>query len=835
MTGRRASRSIGTAGIVLVVVAVALMAIPSTTAPTPGATGRSTPAAISSPPTIVLSSSSGENSVYISVWGGNFTDGAEVNISIVNPLVPGTNIVTYFDEATVGTGPESPDGAGNWSVENYRIPNLALGDYSVIASDGTLTATAAYDVTSESFQSVTLTVWPSEAYAGQMIYVNGTGFYPDAPLSGIWMGDMTGNTSIGSTSPVGAGTFSVLVTVPMLASAIYQVFAEDFTYDYASASFTLETSGGLTPTLVLDPSDGPADASVRALGSGFLADSAITVTGTPNNAGASAICPGASSDSSGGFSCTFSLPTSPGASSDLITATDTESDSAMATFTITGPAFIGVSASKSTEGGTLRLSGKGFVPSVDVLVQLISNRGEHKDVCEVFSSDSGGVACQFGVPFEPLATSYVVSATDANGDLATTRFTITPTLALSTSSAQPGVIVTANGTGYTPGDGLSLNFAGELSLCTTLVESSGNFTCQFPVPLIGSLTELVEAIDGAGRMATERFSVAALPTSTLPAYLWALGVPNQLTGGTTTSWNLDKSVASGPDLSVNARSDSDPSGNGAPWVRFAAGNAGGYLVNSWTLDSSYAPVQINVTMPVNNSVFETALSSLYEDLGDLSFRLVTYYPGQILNEFPGSATTLIYDEVDGSHCVATNVNVYATDGSSPLMSVGLACAKETRSTEYGGVSAMPITPLTAFPGYLLSVPASAGGVTSALMINGVGSIGALPGFEVVNWTSDFLRQPFQPQGAESKNTYYGELNATVLTSTLNSLWVEVGQSPEGVHLVQMDEVLSSGTAVEQFSFRTDLFTTVSESGVQGQDPLVSISMFFGSESGQSMT
>src|SRR5207245_4560429 len=110
------------------------------------------------------------------------------------------------------------------------------------------------------------------------------------------------------------------------------VSAKDAVSNSASAQFTVTTSVSLTPTISLNPTSGPAGTNVTVTGNNFSPNSAIVIS--YDGASVTTIPASTTTDLTGSFSATFTVPAST-AGSHTVKATDASANSASVQFTVT--------------------------------------------------------------------------------------------------------------------------------------------------------------------------------------------------------------------------------------------------------------------------------------------------------------------------------------------------------------------------------------------------------------------------------------------------------------------------------------------------------------------
>lgn len=195
----------------------------------------------------------------------------------------------------------------------FGVPSVPPGIYDVVGVDGhtgNATAPVPFDVTTP-----ILTVNPTQGPVGEPVNVSGTGFSPNYPLAELTFDDVTIVMGIiinvpctsGSTIANASGSFSCWLNVPRYTGGS-GVVATDVGGGYAYTRFTVTT-----PTITVRPSSGPVGSTVTVNGTGFspgpYSGSPLDVQLTFDSVAISACLAGSlSTEGSGDFSCTLSVP-----------------------------------------------------------------------------------------------------------------------------------------------------------------------------------------------------------------------------------------------------------------------------------------------------------------------------------------------------------------------------------------------------------------------------------------------------------------------------------------------------------------------------------------------
>jgi hypothetical protein len=341
------------------------------------------------PPGISPSPPSGPPGTSVTIAGSGFT--------------PGASGVVWFDtdgDSVVDAGEPSitvtANAAGEFTA-TLTIPTVAGGSYNIradVPSGGTVEASAPFTVILP-----TITLNPTSGPPGTSISVSGANFL--AAASGfVWFdtdGDFIvdpGEPSVAVTTDA-AGAFTATLTVPTVASGIYNVRA-DIPSGGAVEAYAPFT---VTSVITLSLTSGSPGTSVTVTGSGFAASTIYRVyfdidgdsvwdSGEPYD--------DETSTAVGTFTATLTVPTV-AAGTYYIRADDTWTSApavASATFMVVIPA-ITVSPTAVAPGQIITVSGTGFTPGASGLVWLDTDGDSAIDLGEPSISVTADAAGAF--------------------------------------------------------------------------------------------------------------------------------------------------------------------------------------------------------------------------------------------------------------------------------------------------------------------------------------------------------------------------------------------------------------------------------------------------------
>jgi len=201
------------------------------------------------------------------------------------------------------------------------------------------------------------------------VTVSGTGFRASRSIA-ITFDD----TSIGTATTDVNGSFSASISVPVIASGTYEVEATDGTYTN-SADFTIAASFSLSQAT------GYIGAKVTVSGSGFKANTAITITLDNISVGT------ATTDANGNFNSSFSVP--------VIASGTYKVETSDGTFTNSVDFTVSVTASLSQAigdvGTELTIDGVGFIG-------IVSIKYDDVEVATATVDSNGAFSATFNIP-----------------------------------------------------------------------------------------------------------------------------------------------------------------------------------------------------------------------------------------------------------------------------------------------------------------------------------------------------------------------------------------------------------------------------------------------------
>jgi hypothetical protein len=540
----------------------------------------------------------------VTVTGNGFHPLATVLVNASSPSFPVTfascAVGVMLTVDTVTTGP-----TGGFSC-TFTVPPVTEGGYTFEASDG-----KAY------FRAGPLTVLQPSAFfeitapdstrvvVGTPITVTGNGFHPLAKVlvnaSSVSFPVTFTSCAVGvlltantvTTDPTGG--FSCTFTVPPVTTGGYTFEASDGKLSWTAGPLTVLQPSAFFEITAPDSTQVVVGTPITVTGNGFHPLATVLVNGSSPSfpvtftscaVGVLLTANTVTTDPTGGFSCTFTVPpVTEGAYT--FEASDGKLSWTAGPLTVLQPdVFFMMTAPSRAQGpaGTaITVTGWGFHPLAKVLVNASSASfpvtftscwdGVQLTANEVQTDGTGGFSCTFVAP-PATPGAYSFNATDGTHTWKSSPFLLTsivtssvPTLTFRTPSL-PGIIgggpvgtpITLTGGGYLPlatvtvtayrhgpvhtAFPIAFTFCAEgtmLSADTVTTDAGGGFSCVFPAPAVPEAGYQFNATDGTTTLTSRGlpFQQTQPPhalrffTPFLPGIIAGgpVGTPITLTGG----------------------------------------------------------------------------------------------------------------------------------------------------------------------------------------------------------------------------------------------------------------------------------------------------------------
>ncbi|MDR0372886.1 MAG: hypothetical protein LBI79_04940 [Nitrososphaerota archaeon] len=436
-------------------------------------------------PAITLTPTQGIPNDSILISGTGFADRA--NIAINSGATPFTTI-----PQTITT-----DASGSFSGV-FRVPNEPYGPYTIQVSDSTNTALATFTI------GASITIDKQQGPSGSVVTLSGRGFASSADTDIAVTIDSSAIPKFLPIKTSAGGTFTGQIIIPTLAVGTYQISASDGNV-VASTPFNVTTTSSIT----LSPNAGsPGIQTVRISGNGFTVRAGTIVTAQIGPL----ILGTYTTDATGAFTGTFLAPNL-FPSVYTVTAKDANGLTASSQFQITLTA-LAVTPTTGATGTAITVTGFGFTGKT---ANITINNAVLSTI-DVGSTSTPGTLLgggTFVVPTLPVGT-YTITATDNDGLVAQTVFSITSTSAVTLSPTSTSPDTTANVTArwFQPNSELTftlrnatwhtaVNMAPMAGFSGTTTNAAGEYTGMFMVPLTWAFGSYTLNITGANGLTAE--------------------------------------------------------------------------------------------------------------------------------------------------------------------------------------------------------------------------------------------------------------------------------------------------------------------------------------------
>lgn len=318
-----------------------------------------------------------------------------------------SNITIYFDATYAGAA--TALATGTFSGATFTVPESYRGNHTIKAQDASLNyATATFTV------SPKITVTPTSGGVGDTVTVSGTGFAANSASVTIYFDSATVGTA---TTTNAYGTFSgVTFAAPSSSRGSHTIKAQDYSGNYATATFTIAQKITITPT------SGVAGTTVTVTGNGFSPSRTITIT---YNANLVTTTPTTiTTDSTGGFTAiSFTVPA--GLAGTYPVEASDGTYGASANFTATIEVTISPVTSEAEPGHVgdeITVSGTGFKPTSEITITYTS-----ETVRFTTTSDANGAfSYTFKVP-KSAHGPHTITAIDTIGNSLQVTFIVEST------------------------------------------------------------------------------------------------------------------------------------------------------------------------------------------------------------------------------------------------------------------------------------------------------------------------------------------------------------------------------------------------------------------------
>ena len=403
----------------------------------------------------------------------------------------------------------------------FQVPGTPSGPVTVVAGDGTNSATGSYSV-----EAPGLTVAPGSGVVGTSVTATGSGFAASALLT-LEFGSATiaaSSCTTGSLTTDAGGALDCTFDVPVMGAGPLTVSAADG-FNTATAGYTVDP-----PSMMATPSSGPVGSTVEVTGAGFAPS--VSVALEFDGLAIDACAAGSLVTSSGGaLDCSFEVPAVPTGSQSL-TASDGTNVGA-SSFTVVSNLTLAPGAGTVASGGTA--TGTGFDASSEFLVQWNASY----DLCTGVTAANGSFSCGFTVPPAAAGPHTVTAVEGANAP--TALFSVAPSFLVAPGSGAVGSSVAVTGAGFDASSGYEIQWDGA-AIASGTTTTNGGLSVEFAVPDSPGGAHLLGISEGTNLLSssfTVSPTLAVTPTTGIP------GTPVTLVGdGLASSVTYDDCLAS---------------------------------------------------------------------------------------------------------------------------------------------------------------------------------------------------------------------------------------------------------------------------------------------------
>ena len=561
------------------------------------------------------------------------------------------------------------------------------GKYAIIATaevgDGVFRAPFA--VVDEAFTPA-LTLSPVSGTDTKAVVATGTGFAPDEIVN-LWWNESPYVVPGGDLVADRDGNFSVEIAVPeSLKEGDHAVYARQRNGEIeAKANFELLATPMVETSITLSSTSGRAGSVITVTGKGYTPGETVTIrwggyVGPVMGTG--------TASSTGTFSINATIPTTSGLVTRPVWAFDESVRKASQDFTVTAlvTPSITLSTTSGRAGTRIAVRGTGFQPGETVTVRWGGYVGPIMGTGK--ASSTGTIAIAATIPTTSKIQTLPVWAFGTSGQKASAPYRVTamvvPTITLSTTSGRAGTRIAVRGTGFQPGETVTIRWGGYVGpvMGTGKASSTGTISIAATVPSYANIQTLsVWAFGTSGQKASAPYRVTAwaVPSVQLSITTGRPGTKTTVLGTgyrpnevVTVRWGSTGGAIIG---TVRATSTGTIKIVVAVPVNAATGSHRIYL------QSMSATVSVPFTVKERPKA-NVSLNYTYATHGDvISIQGWNYLPGELVNiTFPGNKLVgSIRVKSDGTFSgqftipatAATGYNTVTARGSSSGFSAGI--------------------------------------------------------------------------------------------------------------------------------------------------------------------
>lgn len=334
-----------------------------------------------------------------------------------------------------------------------------------------------------------LTLFSTSGKVGAFVSVTLKGYGAGETVNLTWDGAPLKSVTTSTT-----GTASTWFTAPEAVTGNHTVTGTGVTSgETASRTFAI------VPSLTLAPTSGRVGTTVSVALKGFAAGESVAVTWD----GGTTPLGTRTASTLGSATVTFVVPDA-AQGAHTVAGAGSSGNSVSAPFTVV-PAMT-LSPTSGAVGTTVTVTMTGYAATDTVTLAWYDTTKASTTVSTVATSATGGATATFSVP-EATSGRHKVQASGTGKTVASTFFTVNPSVALTPGSGISGDTVGASLKGYAAGETLSIKWystaTSAITLATVTASSSGDATTTFVAPPSAAGTYKVE---GAGAKSFSRAS-----------------------------------------------------------------------------------------------------------------------------------------------------------------------------------------------------------------------------------------------------------------------------------------------------------------------------------------
>lgn len=444
---------------------------------------------------LTLTPTSGATGSQVTVTASGFNANEMVNLNI-----PGYG--------TLQTNANSQGAVTNFTF-TFPYVSTATGNLTLTltgASSGRQ-ATATFNVTSSSYNPGALTLTPASGGAGTQVTAYATGFTPGETI------ELMINGSFITSSTANNGVASFTFTYPSIGISGNQTVSVQGMSSGHQASGTFYVTGITSNILTVSPTSGAAGTTVAV--SGYASTSYGSNLPITISFGSTQVAT-AYTGTTGYFSASFVVPNTASGTVSVTASSTSYGYSSSQPFYVVAPQ-ISLGSTTVAPGTSLAISGSGFTPNETVTITLPSG-----GTTTATADTSGNLSTSVTIPAGLISGSNTISAIGSSSQVrVTASLTIAaPTLTASSSSVNAGSSVSLSGTGFAPGESVTLTDSNGGSQTTT-ADSQGKVSATAAIAATqGSGTVTYTATGATSKsVASTTVSVIAVAPTAVPTVM----------------------------------------------------------------------------------------------------------------------------------------------------------------------------------------------------------------------------------------------------------------------------------------------------------------------------